>query len=317
MHRSRVGSRLGPTGAAKKVSAYSGVHAKVDAARRCTQELRNWPAVLLTLGLSQLGWNRGVLTVASRAGVTLRVPNHRLSRWPPLEILVDDSYRLRDVKWESPGAKRVVLDVGAHVGSFTCALASRLPGAEFICVEPLPSALGWLHANLKQNGLTGNATVMPVAVARTDGEARLWSSDDASTEASLDSELWASWHSARSAQQNSATRQEVKVRTMSFDSIVAASGGPIDIVKLDCEGGEYNAILEATSSVWTTVEHLFLEYHPLTGHNFSELAERLTNFGLRLIWQQPSPRPGMGMAYFARAQASSRDSTTADVKEPS
>jgi hypothetical protein len=92
---------------------------------------------------------------------------------------------------------------------------------------------------------------------------------------------------------------------MSFDSIVAVAGGRADIVKLDCEGGEYPAILETSSGAWTTVERLFLEYHPVAGHSFEELGARLREFGLHLVWQHPSPRPLMGMAYFTRARAGS------------
>jgi hypothetical protein len=89
---------------------------------------------------------------------------------------------------------------------------------------------------------------------------------------------------------------------MTFDSIVAAAGGRADIVKMDCEGGEYAAILEASSEAWATVEQLFLEYHPLPGHCFEELGGRLSEFGMHLVWQQPYPRdPGLGMAYFARS----------------
>jgi FkbM family methyltransferase len=262
------------------------VRAKFDSARRCRQELRNWPAVLLRVGLSHLGWSRGVFTVSSRAGVTLRVPNHPLSRWPTVEVLAEDTYRLEDLSWEDPFAARAVLDVGAHVGSFACALAVRLPGATFTCVEPLPSTLAWLGANLARNGLARKAAILPAAVAGADGEAELWASEDASCEASL----------------TPGTGRRVTVRTMSFDSIVAAAGGRADIVKLDCEGGEYAAVLEASSGVWATVEQLFLEYHPVVGHHFEELRGRLSEFGLHLVWQHPSRRPRTGMAYFARGR---------------
>ncbi|HVD04254.1 MAG TPA: FkbM family methyltransferase [Candidatus Dormibacteraeota bacterium] len=274
--------------------------AKFDSSLKCRAELRNWPAVLLRLGLSQFGWSQGVLTVSSRAGVTLRVPNRPLSRYPPIEVLVDDVYRLRDLSWDDPFAPRAVVDVGAHVGSFTCALAERLPGASFTCVEPLPSTLAWLRANLARNGLAGKAAVVPAAVAAADGEAELWASEDACTEASLEAELWASWHASNKASLPPITGRKVEVRTMCFDSIVAAAGGRADIVKLDCEGGEYAAVLTASSGVWATVEQLFLEYHPVAGHHFQELHRRLSEFGLFLVWKRPSRRTGMGMAYFAR-----------------
>lgn len=48
---------------------------------------------------------------------------HRLARSPLVEVLAGDPFRLRDLSWEDPFAPRAVLDVGAQVGSFTCALA--------------------------------------------------------------------------------------------------------------------------------------------------------------------------------------------------
>ncbi len=277
-----------------------GIQEYVGSARRCRRELRNWPSVLIRLGAAHLGWDRGAFTVSSRTGVTLTAPNHRLSRWPPIEILVDDSYRIRGQTWDNPLAPRCVLDIGAHVGSFTCALAARLPGATFTCVEPLPSTLAWLAKNLALNGIRDRTTIIPAAVARADGEAELWASNDGSTEASLDADLWASWHPSSVVPETSKAGRRVTVRTMRFESLVAAAGGRADVVKLDCEGGEYPAVLEASPTAWATVQRLFIEYHPIAGHHFREISDRLTELGLLLVWQRPSSRPGMGIAHFAR-----------------
>jgi FkbM family methyltransferase len=258
--------------------------ARFDLARQCRKELRNWPAVLLRACLWYVGWRHGVFTVSSRSGVTLRAPNRRFAGAALVEVLVGDPYRLRELSWEDPFAPRAVLDVGAHVGTFSCALAARLPGARFICVEPLPSTLPWLRVNLARNGLAGRATIVPVAIAETDGEADLWAPEEVSSRASLASGMG----------------RKVTVRAMSFDSVAAAAGGRIDIVKLDCEGGEYAAVLGASSEAWSAVEQLILEYHSVAGHHFEELRVRLSEFGLRLVWQHADRRPEHGLAYFAR-----------------
>jgi hypothetical protein len=89
---------------------------------------------------------------------------------------------------------------------------------------------------------------------------------------------------------------------MSFDAIVAAAGGRADIVKMDCEGGEYAAILEASSGAWAKVEQLFLEYHPVAGHHVEELRGRLSEFGMHLVWHSNGRSTGLGMAYFDRGR---------------
>src|SRR5207245_7606208 len=109
-----------------------------------------------------------------------------------------------------------------------------------------------------------------------DGQAELWASKDAAGEASLDPELWASWHASRKGSAMLEIRRKITVQTMSFDTIVAAAGGRADIVKLDCEGGEYSAVLDANPGAWATVERLFLEYHPVGGHDLEDLRGRLT-----------------------------------------
>ncbi|MDA8393963.1 MAG: FkbM family methyltransferase [Candidatus Dormibacteria bacterium] len=263
------------------------VRAKLSLALQCREEFRNWQAVVLRVGVSHLGWSHGVFTVSSREGLTLQAPNHRMSWWPLVEVLADDAYGLRDIYWEDPDAPRVVLDIGAHVGSFTCALAARLAGARFVCVEPSPSTLGWLRGNLAQNGLSQRAQIVSAAVAEADGAAELWTPEDASCAASL----------------TPGEGQQVTVRTMSFDAVVAAAGGRADIVKLDCEGGEYAAVLDGSSDAWAMVEQLFLEYHPITGRRFEELSGRLRECGLHLVWQRTFPRlPGQGLAYFVRGR---------------
>jgi len=83
--------------AAMPVSIATRVRHEFDLARQCRKELRNWPAVLIRVGLNHLGWSYGVFTVTSRGGVTLRAPNHRTSWWSLVDVLVLDDYRLRDV----------------------------------------------------------------------------------------------------------------------------------------------------------------------------------------------------------------------------
>ncbi|MST32787.1 FkbM family methyltransferase [Acidimicrobiaceae bacterium USS-CC1] len=269
------------------------VGGRLALARQCRAELRNWPTVLARVVGSYLGWHRGVFTVSCRAGVNVRAPNRVLALSPVIEVLAGDAYRLRGLRWEDPSRARHVIDVGAHVGSFTCALAHRLPGARFTCVEPSPATLTWLHANLAANDLSSRAEVVAAAVAETDGEVDLWGTDDVSCEASAIA---------------GSGGHPTPVTAMSFDSLLPLAGGRPDIVKLDCEGGEYAAVLCSAETSWATVQDLFLEYHPVPGHTFEEIRSRLAVLGLTLVWDDPDPRTAeLGLAYFTRRPAPSRN----------
>jgi FkbM family methyltransferase len=113
-------------------------------------------------------------------------------------------------------------DLGAHHGFFTVLLARRCERA--LAVEPFPRSAAAIRHNLTLNGL--RADVLEVAVSATDGEASFaLRTDD---------------HQHRLSEEAGAYR----VLTRSLDSLLAEFGRP-DVVKLDLEGGEVNALAGA------------------------------------------------------------------------
>jgi len=204
-----------------------------------------------------------------------------------VEVLACDAYRIRSISWPSPDKHRQVLDIGAHLGSFTCTLAALLPGATFTCVEPSALTSKWLMNNLERNHLTGRATVLCAAVTDVDGPIDFWEDEEVSGQ---NSTIMGTKH------------RKTEVEGLRIDSLFAKLDNPPDIVKLDCEGGEYAAILGGSVELWKKTTHLFLEYHPVEGHGFPELVSRLEQFGLSLVWHEPDLFvPGLGMAYFVRS----------------
>lgn len=257
----------------------------VRLATQVVTALRNWPTVLMAIAAARTGISTHRFVVRTRSGLTLEAPSAPVAYAPLLEVIVMDVYRLAQVDFPAPDRPRRVVDVGAHVGSFTCTAATRLPAASFTCVEPSPSTGGWLRANLQANGLCGRTTVVNAAIAAERGTGLLVGDQEGSCEASLDP--------------SSGTGLPVELVT--FEDVVALAGGPPDIVKLDCEGGEYDAVLESPAWCWQEVSHLFLEYHPVPGRSFDDLMARLEDLSLALVWQEPGSKPGLGMAYFARS----------------
>jgi FkbM family methyltransferase len=263
---------------------YSPMRKRAEVAWGCRQELSNWPNVLIRVALGRLHIRPGVLTVSSRSGLKLSAPNRSEAYQPFFEVLVSDAYRMKSTTWQSPEKPRLVLDIGAHVGSFACSLAALLPGATFVCVEPSVPTTVWLKRNLEQNGLTSRATVLCAAITNVDGPVALWGDGEVSSENSLIAE---------------GKRRQTEVNGLSIESLFAKLERPPDIVKLDCEGGEYAAILGGFPELWKGTNHLFLEYHR---DGFPELVRRIEEFGLNLVWHEPSPRfQGLGMSYFARS----------------
>ena len=92
----------------------------------------------------------------------------------------------------------------------------------------------------------------------------------------------------------------VKVPTLSFDDAIAQAPGPVTLVKLDCEGGEYQLAYKSKPESWADVERVVLEYHDVPGESWSELRAWFAG-------DRPAPgrrtvpsAPTSGLAWLAR-----------------
>ncbi|MDQ1522031.1 MAG: hypothetical protein QOI55_3104, partial [Actinomycetota bacterium] len=82
-----------------------------------------------------------------------------------------------------PGEARsgmCILDVGAHHGLYAAAALHEYPSSRVICVEPSPSSLPPLHANLAVNGYAARARIVNAALAAAPGVGLLRHTDEGS-----------------------------------------------------------------------------------------------------------------------------------------
>lgn len=120
-------------------------------------------------------------------------------------------------------AGNVVYDLGANVGFLTM-LASELvgPAGRVYAFEPLPRNLLYLHKHVAMNHLE-NVEIIEAAVAASEGKARF--DEDAHNGAG-----------------HVAPHGQIEVRTIGLDEMVASGALPPDVMKLDIEGGELEAL---------------------------------------------------------------------------
>jgi hypothetical protein len=82
------------------------------------------------------------------------------------------------------------------------------------------------------------------------------------------------------------------------NGLVAEVDAP-DIVKIDCEGGEYDGGLLASSARWARLSHMVIEYYRSTSYTLTQLREWLAGVGLHVVSDQASG-PGQGTAWLKR-----------------
>ncbi len=266
------------------------MRAKVAIAVGTIRICDNWPAVLAGYGMARLPARPSVsardLRFAFRDGARLACP--RTVAWPVFEVLVGDAYHLAQAGAQFDWPTHII-DVGAHVGAASLAMARTWPGVPITCVEPSRATASLLRRNLAANRIP--ATVVQAAAGAYAGTAVLQEAESGSFENSID------WQ-ADAARTLSESRQLVSVIRMA-DLLAQAGTGPV-VVKLDCEGSEFEIVGGTPAAAWDQVAVVMMEYHPVPGHDFVELTDRFRGMGFSLAWQDPDDRPGLGMACFVR-----------------
>jgi FkbM family methyltransferase len=259
-------------------------------ARRIAQTpttFTNWAPVLFAMGREAIGRGPAELEFKTRAGVSIQCPNQPGARVPVYEIFAEDCYSL---DWILGGLKQrpiQVVDIGGQVGVFSSRLATLHPGAKIMTFEPSATSAGYIRRNLAANGIANRVEVIEAAVAGTTGTATFADNLGGSGLNRLVS-------TGEPRQQ--ATLREVA--TISFDDIVAKAPAPVDFVKIDCEGGEYDLVLNSTPSSWASVQRVVLEFHAVSGYSWAQLRDWLADAGLAV--QAVEEHGGYGCAWLSR-----------------
>ena len=163
---------------------------------------------------------------------------------------------------------KTIVDIGANVGFFSLAARNFYPNARIYAYEPNPRLMRYLTENIR--GL--NIHVFDEAVGSTNGFVAI---DD-------------------QADSNQVTTQMVEngsIRQVSFSKLLSRIAGPIDLLKLDCEGAEWD--LFKASECWKSVRHLRMEYHLGDSHTFDEVSLTLGRLGIHILEHRPSTNFGI------------------------
>jgi FkbM family methyltransferase len=194
------------------------------------------------------------------------------------EIFVDDCYRLAELQLR-PG--EVIVDIGANVGAFALAAARMFPQAPIICVEPAAGAYAFLEKNVRGNHLSQVGTIN-AACGASSGEQMLY----ARQLQKRNPTTWSTFY--KMDNYGSVFAPLDKVPVFSLDDLFSTY--EIDacgLLKLDCEGAEYEILLNASRLVLSKIRQISMEYHVgLTDHTPAELGSWLDHCGFA-IEQQP------------------------------
>ncbi len=175
------------------------------------------------------------------------------------EICINDCYQLATLK-KKLGFVKTIIDIGANQGLFSIAARQQFAKASIACYEPNCK----LEPVLGANATSLEATVFYEAVTKEDCKMDLqFGESDLHTIAK-----------PASLGQTTGT---------AFKKVIERAGGKIDILKMDCEGGEWEILEDASS--WANIRSVTMEYHLWAKKNSTvqQVKDRIQQLGFEII----------------------------------
>jgi len=197
---------------------------------------------------------------------------------------------------------RGILDVGSNTGLYALLACAANPAAKVFAWEPAPYLAGKLRANIALNGFGSRCECREAAVASSDGQADFYISDDA-TMSSL---------SVVYASDFAHTATKTTVRMERVDAVVPVDC-PIDLMKVDVEGYEFEALSGATGILRRWQPAIIFECLPRTAPGPIETLLREIGYSIHRLSSGPpveiesiSASPSGDNNYLATSSASMR-----------
>jgi FkbM family methyltransferase len=190
-----------------------------------------------------------------------------------IDVWLDDDYGLANIKVPV----RTIVDVGANIGLFALWARRAFPDAVIHAYEPNPAILPLCLANL--SGLP-TVTVFQEAVSDKDGNGRLEMVSDSSRLSMVSVEAAG------------------PLKVCGFRSVLERIGGSVDLLKLDCEGGEW--LIFSDAMAFERVRDIRMEYHLTEGRKVEDVLRAAEAIGFEVL--ELRENVGFGLAHLKNKQ---------------
>jgi FkbM family methyltransferase len=186
-----------------------------------------------------------------------------------------------------PGPGERVIDVGANVGLFAVLAASR--GAVVEAYEPHPETFAYLVENAASWDVRCHRAAV-VGRRPESGRVPLW--------------LHPTHDSSHSLLDPGVVDEAPRTDSLEVEAVTLeeAIGDGCDLLKLDCEGAEFELIADTSADVLTRARRVVAEVHGRAGDGH-ELRSRLEGLGFATRIESKSAEHQLGLLFAARASA--------------
>lgn len=162
-----------------------------------------------------------------------------------------------------------IIDLGAHIGVSALWWKNIAPNAKITAVEANPGLYPVLERNVAKNKIQSDVTIVKGAVTSQAGNVKFFSP-----------KLGQGWNwegFIAKDNPNPSKYDEIEVPTVQLSTLI---NGPVDLLKLDIEGSEVQALKEAEPKL-SQVKEIMMEFH-----NNPDTPENSFNEALALLQRQ-------------------------------
>jgi FkbM family methyltransferase len=177
-------------------------------------------------------------------------------------IFVDNTYQ------DLPVKNKTVVDIGGNIAD--SAIYFALCGAnKIICIEPFPKNYELAQKNIRFNNFSDKISLVLAGCSNNRGEINI--------DPSYNNGAFSTLKDFKSG---------IKIPLLTLQEILNEYTLPSDdsiILKMDCEGCEYESILSADENTLQKFNHVMIEYH----YGYINLKEKLEKSGFRVSVTRP------------------------------
>lgn len=231
-------------------------------------KIKNWPIFLLNyFGIKNIPYIyefRNGLLLKTGTGVDTATI---------LVTLINNEYG-------TPGEKSTVVDIGANIGTYSINCAKKIEKCKIYAFEPEGYNFNFFLDNIKLNNLESKITPEKIAIYDKKGSVKLFISP------------YSPFHSIKSKSYKKF--QIVKKESLNY-IFEKYNINRCDLLKIDCEGSEYEIIKCAKKNSLNKIREIRMEYHDINKiENIGNLIKYLSANGfVKTLRKRNSDKSGI------------------------
>lgn len=232
---------------------------KLEILMKSRKIFKNWymiPSVFLKISKNDF------MIFETRNGLKIKIRVDSTDLMALTNVWINEEY-FRDKDFEEDSC---IIDVGAHIGIFALYVSQFCKDGRIFCFEPVKENYDLLISNLKMNKVK-NIIPINAAISKNNGIVKIFLDDD---------------EAGHSILKESDVFQETESITVEkfFEEKDVKK---CNLLKLDCEGAEYEIIESLNDMTLEKIDEIILEYHFVKSKQdlFKKLIEKLEQSSMK------------------------------------